>query len=128
MTLEKINEKIDQITKKRDKAMNEFNFDDSSFEDWNDLHAPFTEQLAPLFYEKAKLERLEWEELDDLGDLMTMEDWIDCVKSGGFIDYDGHGYYSDGKRESNKIIHPSDVRRGHLLENEEFTHVVWYNR
>ena len=80
-----------------------------------------------MLHERQLLEPIEWNKIG-CGDLMTLESWIDCVKSGGFIDYDGSGNYSDGKRESNKGVSPSDVRAGHILKNKEFTHVVWYNK
>ncbi len=59
---------------------------------------------------------------------MRREDWIECVEGGGFIDYDGSGTYSDGERMSNKTVHPSDVNADQLIKNEEFTHIVWFNR
>lgn len=31
------------------------------------------------------------EEVSKYGDVMTMSSFIDCVKCGGFIDYDGYG-------------------------------------
>jgi hypothetical protein len=42
-------------------------------------------------------------------DLMSMDEWIDCVRGGGFVDYDGYGNVSDGKYKFKWIIKPSDL-------------------
>ena len=67
-----------------------------------------------------------FEPLDNCGELMAMEDFIDAVKCGALIDYDGFGYYALENKQSNKIIRPSDIRKGRILHG--FTHVKWYNR
>ena len=67
----------------------------------------------------------------EIGDhLMTMEEWLECVDCGGFIDYDGYGYLSDGKlKYPDHQIWPSDVERlGDKFNPKQFTHVVWFNR
>ena len=60
------------------------------------------------------------------GDLFTMSDFTAACLDGSFINYDGHGYYSDGKSESKDMVRPSDVVSG--LHNSGYSHVVWYNR
>lgn len=88
----------------------------------------------------------EMEDIDEYDDLMTMEHWIDCVKIGGFIDYDGWGYLATDKQKSNIRIFPSsyDENQNRIiyvsLEFDEprflskdidlsrFTHVAWCNR
>jgi hypothetical protein len=60
------------------------------------------------------------------GELITMEDFIKCCKSGSFIDFDGFGNYSDGKIVSDTIVYPSDVVNGRI--EKRWTHVVWFNR
>lgn len=65
--------------------------------------------------------------LPTYGDLMTLTDFMDDVKAGYFIDYDGHGNYATETEMSNKRIYPSDVKKGDV-ETERFTHVVWFNR
>jgi len=68
----------------------------------------------------------ELEDLDDIGTLFTMEDFIDNCNCGGFIDYDGFGYYATENQQSNICIYPSDIKSG--LYRKDFTHVKWYNR
>ena len=126
--VKELQKEIDKIVKKREKAMKTFDFNKKSLVEWQQMLEPFNDQMRPLQFEKAQLTPIEWQNIGKYGDLMTLEDWIGCVKAGWFIDYDGHGYYSDGERESNKIVYPSDVKHNHLLKNENFTHVIWYNR
>jgi hypothetical protein len=63
---------------------------------------------------------------DEIGNLFTFEEFKGCVDSGGFIDYDGFGYYSTDTEQSNITIYPSDFAKGQV--RTDFTHVKWYNR
>ena len=65
-------------------------------------------------------------ELPTYGDVMSLDDFIDNVKSGGFIDYDGFGHYVKDELESDIIIYPSDVK--HYAIRKDFDTIVWYNR
>ena len=60
------------------------------------------------------------------GDLMTMEQWIGCVETGGFIDYDGFGRYSNGIVSYDEEVRPSMVERDMI--DKTFSHVLWFNR
>jgi hypothetical protein len=62
------------------------------------------------------------------GDLMTVEDWVACVESGGFIDYDGNGDLATATENFNVPIHPSDITRLKLKIPSWATHVIWFNR
>ena len=57
---------------------------------------------------------------------MPIEHFIECVNSGGFIDYDGSGNYATATQMSNITITPSRVKAGMI--RKDFTHVVWFNR
>lgn len=67
------------------------------------------------------------------GDLITIEDWLECVDQGGFIDYDGDG---DLLEEIDGEFYlllasvcPSMVDRGELKDLlKEATHVMWFNK
>jgi hypothetical protein len=63
------------------------------------------------------------ESLPDYGDHMTLENFLDCVKTGLFIDYDGHGCYATATQMTNKIIRPCDREVDH-----SYSHVVWFNK
>ena len=71
--------------------------------------------------------KIEWESLPDYGDLMTVKDFMECVESRCFIDYDGHGYLAIKDKMSNQKIWPSLVKDGPLID-PQFTHIVWFNR
>lgn len=61
----------------------------------------------------------------DDGDLMTLEDFRGGVESGGFIDYDGHGYpVRDDQVNDNFYVYPSS--QDHVPEGT--THILWFNR
>ena len=117
-----------RLSKEYSKKANSIDCTTVSYEEYCEQLKPISKKLAEIAHELQVLEPVEWDEIPDYGDLMTLEDWLECVKYGGFIDYDGFGRYSDGKRESNKEVRPSHVKKGRLLKNPEFTHIVWFNR
>jgi len=69
---------------------------------------------------------IDWIEFPDYGDLMTKEEFIENVKYGYFIDYDGFGKYSNGTQMSNIKVYPSDIKENGF--DKRFSHVVWFNR
>lgn len=62
------------------------------------------------------------------GHVMTINDFKEAVDDGMFTDYDGHGYASNGKHESEYLIMPSRVDFLPKEVKEQATHVVWYNK
>jgi hypothetical protein len=60
------------------------------------------------------------------GDLFILEDFLDCVKQGSFIDYDGYGYsVSEAGDVLNETpIYPSQT---HKIPKGT-THILWFNR
>ena len=76
--------------------------------------------------EKRMLLTPEFHDLPDYGKVMTLKDWVECVEEGGFIDYDGHGYYVRDKKKSNIMLHPSDVRYDSI--RDDFDTIIWFNR
>lgn len=74
---------------------------------------------------------VEFKDIPDYGDPMPIDAWIECVRDGFFIDYDGHGYLATETQMSNVRIYPSDFAKSWFLEKAgkgEFTHVIWFNR
>lgn len=72
------------------------------------------------------------EDSDWGGDPFLIKDWIECVKSGGFIDYDGYGELAvktdNGYNVSNVVIYPSFLDDPEYEIPSQFTHVFWYNK
>lgn len=64
--------------------------------------------------------------IPEYGDHMTLEEFVKSVKSGLFIDSDGHGYYANAKSMSPVVAIPSEIRRSGPLQG--WTHVVWFNK
>lgn len=64
--------------------------------------------------------------IPDYGAHMTMEEWINDVRAGGLIDYDGTGYYATRHGISDIKVVPSDVAKG--LVDRSWSHVMWFNK
>jgi hypothetical protein len=78
---------------------------------------------------KTEIKKVEFEDIPDYGDLMTMEEWISCVRCGCFIDYDGTGYLALENKMSREEIQPSEVsKRGFVEKTKNYTHVIWFNK
>lgn len=59
-------------------------------------------------------------------DVYTVQEFLDHVRAGSFIDYDGFGYpVKDGLADESCPIHPSECP-GSIPSDA--THIVWYNR
>jgi hypothetical protein len=59
------------------------------------------------------------------GDLFTIKEWKDAVRSGSFIDYDGFGDLATKTGVSNCRIRPS---QSYVVLPKWATHILWYNR
>jgi hypothetical protein len=89
--------------------------------------------MKPVWNKQAKLDREkrmlitpEFSDLSDFGDVMSLDHFIECVKCGGFIDYDGFGNYVRDDKESNIEIYPSDIKHGAV--RKDFDTIIWFNR
>jgi hypothetical protein len=59
-------------------------------------------------------------------DVMSLKEFIEAVKSGLFIDFDGWGrYVKDGKKTNIQIL-PSDIK--YRAIRKEFDTIVWFNK
>ena len=69
--------------------------------------------------------------LPTYGDHMPLSDFLDSVRDGLFIDYDGHGHLASSHERSNVEVQPSTIHQI-LYRHPEYlqwaTHVVWYNK
>jgi hypothetical protein len=69
----------------------------------------------------------DWSDIPDYADVMSVDEWLHAVECGGFIDYDGHGYYvRDDKMDRNQLAKPSTAKE--QPPKEGYTHVAWFNR
>lgn len=90
------------------------------------------------------MKKIKYESIPDYGHHMTLKEFIEAVKSGCLIDYDGYGRYATATQMTNKSINPSDIsgktrvfdEKTMSMKNKKvkknldkrFTHVVWFNR
>lgn len=60
------------------------------------------------------------------GHLLTWEQFVESVRAGNFIDYDGFGELATETEVSRAVVKPSTVDR--IRRPKWATHVVWYNK
>lgn len=124
-TLEQIEKELEAARKAYDKKFFADNTDRlwNAFIKWAD---PEIKLIGKLSREKRMMMPYTLDEIPEYADVMSLEDFIECVKSGGFIDYDGEGNYVLDGKETNISIFPSDVK--HDAIRWEFDSVAWYNK
>ena len=83
---------------------------------------------------KADRERLEALEkiinlqpMPDYGDLYTIDEFLDHVKSGGITDNDGSAYAALADGRTSIEVSPRGVLYGQLI-GTGFTHIAWFNK
>jgi hypothetical protein len=97
-----------------------------NFQEFQTYMSETSDKLSELSRELRLIIEPTYSELPNYGTVMSMQEFIECVESGGFIDYDGFGHYVKDGKESNIVIYPSDV----LLKKirTDFDTIIWYNR
>ena len=62
--------------------------------------------------------------------VIELDEFIKDCDSGGFMDYDGFGYYSNSQTEhedrDDLRVQPSQITEG--IINRDYKYVHWYNR
>jgi hypothetical protein len=64
------------------------------------------------------------DKMPSYGDLMTVNDFRQDVRAGGFIDYDGFGHPAKLMVDNSTHIYPSQVD----AIPDDATHIVWFNK
>lgn len=72
------------------------------------------------------LQPAKFSDIPDYGDHFTIEDFIDSVKSGMFVDFDGSGYYATKDKMTDIYANPSEIYRDKI--DKRWTHVMWFNK
>lgn len=127
-------EEIDKEIKKLDKILEkkELNWDftkepfDFWYKQYLEYRKPESKRINELYRERRMIQPYILSKICDYGDIMTLEHFIECVNSGGFIDYDGYGHYIKDDQETDIEIYPSDVKYGSI--RNEFNKIIWFNR
>ena len=97
------------------------------FDDFCKYREPEQSELSALYRTKRFHQEPVFEDLDDIGDMFSIKEFKAMCECGGFIDYDGHGYYCKDGKQSDVMVKPSDVKHDAYRE-DEFDSVMWYNR
>lgn len=68
--------------------------------------------------------------LPDYGELFTLQDFIIACEKGNLTDYDGSGYYSDGRVYwNNEPVRPSDMVKFRGVKFDmKHRFVIWFNK
>ena len=115
-------EEIDLLIEEKEK-----HWDNSkTWTEYKEYMGPEWQQLNEFSRERRSIMPYKLTPLPDYGDTMSLDDFIENVKCGGFIDYDGFGHYIKDGQETNIEIYPSDVK--HNAIREEFDSIIWFNR
>jgi hypothetical protein len=76
-----------------------------------------------------------FEDIDKNDCHLSLQEWKNDCGCGGFIDYDGYGYFATETQQSDIQVYPSDYWDGSRkrvdaawFEPDWATHIVWYNR
>lgn len=92
------------------------------------LNQIWTENLARVFRNMNLMMR-GWEEIDDIGNVMSLEDFRRDVEANALIDYDGYGCFANkdaGLMDPKVSVYPSEFERMEIPLHA--THIIWYNR
>lgn len=117
-----------ELEKARDASQEAFNNapPDLEYQEFMDYMEETNKKVSEASRKYRMVKTPKFSELSTYGDVMSLEDFIDNVKCGGFIDYDGHGRYVKDGMESDITIYPSDVKRGTI--RKDFDTIIWFNR
>jgi hypothetical protein len=125
MTTEELDKKIEELEKEVDKIQEKSYEMGISGYDWFWNH-PKTKELRKLENQRRLIVEPTMKPLDNIGNLMTLQRFVECCENGGFINDDGFGYYATATEQSDIVVHPSDITSRNY--RKDFTHVMWYNR
>jgi len=122
----------EQIEKEYEKALEESNkwFQDAPDDlDWNE----FNNYMSSTYDKVNRLSRElrmsitpEFEDLPIYGNVMTLDDFLETCRDGGFIDSDGSGNYVKNNKMSNINIYPSDILYDTI--RTDFDTIIWFNK
>lgn len=119
---------LEELEQARDESQERFNTipDGLSYPEYMAYMELSNKKLSEVSRRYRMVKTPTYSELPTFGHVMSLEDFIDNVDCGGFIDYDGYGNYVKDGKTTDIDIHPSDVKHGAI--RKDFDTIVWYNR
>lgn len=127
-----MNEELEQLKKEMEIAQeaDQKRFNDAppdmGYQEFIDYMSVTSDRVSELGRKIRMLKEPTFSDLPDFGTVMSLNEFIECVKSGGFIDYDGYGYYVKDGKESDIVIVPSDLEANSI--RKDFDQIIWFNR
>jgi hypothetical protein len=97
-----------------------------SLEAYQNALEPSRGRLEKLSREKRMIMPYTLQEMPSNGHKMSLKKFIEIVKDGDFIDYDGSGNYTKDGQMTNIDIYPLDVEFGAI--RKDFDTIIWFNR
>jgi hypothetical protein len=125
--IERLDKEISGVSKELNDFLNNVNIQDySTFHEWEQAQSKWTTKLDVLRRKRNLLLEPKYEDIPEYGDVMDLEDFIECCEDGGFIDYDGSGNYATEDKMTDITIYPSDITSGNY--RKDFPKIVWFNK
>lgn len=124
--------KIKNLKEKLEKAEKEYDEVFSKLPpnlDWDEFNTrlrPYDNKITKLNRELTLIKTPNFTKIPNYGDRMTIKSFIQRVKNGVFINYDGFGKYVRDDKMSDIIIRPSDVLSKQI--REDFDEIIWFNQ
>lgn len=86
------------------------------------MYSPESKQIIQKYAKMAEIQaQIKY------GDVFTIEDFIEEVETGGFMSYDGTGYYWDTEKNEEAEKVSFDINK--LKQDaQKYEYVIWYNR
>lgn len=72
------------------------------------------------------LQPIEFSEIPKYGNKLSLQEFIENVNIGVFIDSDGYGYYATDTQMTDIIVLPSMIINKNI--DDRWSHIVWFNR
>lgn len=125
--VEKLEKEIAEIEEFLSSKDDEFMAKTKSYDEYSEKRRPYTSKISKLDRQRRLImPAVAQKKVRAKDDVMSIKAFIDCCKSGGFIDYDGYGRYVKDGVEYNVEIIPSDVKHNSI--RKDFDTIVWFNR
>lgn len=94
--------------------------------DYIEFLNPENDEIGKLNRERRKIQPYKFSEFPMIGNVYSLKEFVSLCECGGFINYDGFGYYMKDGKETDIMIYPSDVKNG-IIRDDEFDTMVWLN-
>jgi hypothetical protein len=124
--LEQIEKEIDELEDFLSENDDKFMKETSDVYGYMEKREPYTKKINKLDRERRLIMPAVISGDVKAGNDMSLEHFIECCNSGGFIDYDGFGRYVKDGKEYDIDIYPSDVKHNSI--RKDFDRIVWFNR